>query len=146
MLGAVRADLERTLRAMAPRSRIAVERAFAGLDERLGAARAAQLIGAGGALAIPDAAREAATWLDMHAAAPEAGQADPDPLTPREADVLAVLAEGLTNKEIAAQLGLSVKTVMHHSVAIYRKLDVRGRAEATAVAHRRGLVPGTAAR
>jgi len=142
MLGVVRADLDRTLRAMAARTRPAVDQTFAGLDERLGPALAAELIGAGGALSIPDAAQEAAVWLAAHSGEPE--RPAPDPLTPREAEVLAVLAEGLSNKEIAAELGLSVKTVMHHSVAIYRKLDVRGRAEATAVAHRQGLVPGAA--
>jgi DNA-binding NarL/FixJ family response regulator len=63
-----------------------------------------------------------------------------DPLTPREHEVLLALASGATNREIAAQLGLSVKTVMHHSVAIYRKLDVQGRAAATAWAYRQGLV------
>jgi len=61
-------------------------------------------------------------------------------LTPRELDVLRLLAEGDTNKDIAIALGLRPKTVMHHSVAIYGKLGVRGRAEATAWAYRNGLV------
>ena len=63
-----------------------------------------------------------------------------DALTPRERDVLLALCSGATNRGIAAELGLSAKTVMHHSVAIYRKLDVRGRAAATAWAYRQGLV------
>jgi predicted ATPase/DNA-binding CsgD family transcriptional regulator len=61
------------------------------------------------------------------------------PLTGREREVLVALATGATNKDIAAQFGLSAKTVMHHSVAIYHKLGVRGRAEATAWAYRNGL-------
>ncbi|MBF4767675.1 hypothetical protein ISU10_07840 [Nocardioides agariphilus] len=60
-------------------------------------------------------------------------------LTPREGEVLAALATGRTNREIADQLGMSAKTVMHHSVAIYRKLGVRGRAAATAWAYEHGL-------
>lgn len=66
-------------------------------------------------------------------------------LTPRELDVLRLLAAGDTNKEIAAALGLTAKTVMHHSVSIYSKLGVRGRAEATAWAYRRGVVGGSGA-
>jgi DNA-binding CsgD family transcriptional regulator/predicted ATPase len=60
-------------------------------------------------------------------------------LTPRERDVLAALASGRTNREIAEDLGMSAKTVMHHSVAIYRKLDVRGRAGASAWAVQHGV-------
>lgn len=141
-LGAVRADLDRVLRAMAPRTRERIETIQADLRMRLGPAHAAALIGAGAVLSIPDAADEALRWLRAHAAAPDTEEPVelPTQLTPREQDVLGVLAEGFTNKEIAARLGLSVKTVMHHSVAIYRKLDVRGRAEATAYAHRHDLL------
>jgi len=57
--------------------------------------------------------------------------------------VLRLLASGHTNREIAAELVLSVKTVMHHSVSIYRKLGVRGRAQATAYAVTHGIVVGT---
>ncbi len=53
--------------------------------------------------------------------------------------MLTALATGRTNREIADLLGMSAKTVMHHSVAIYRKLGVRGRAAATAWAYRHGL-------
>jgi predicted ATPase/DNA-binding CsgD family transcriptional regulator len=70
------------------------------------------------------------------------GQAgsSPERLTPREIDVLRLLARGDTNKDIAAALGLRPKTVMHHSVSIYGKLGVRGRAEAAAWAVRSGLL------
>jgi DNA-binding NarL/FixJ family response regulator len=60
-------------------------------------------------------------------------------LTPRELEVLRLLASGDTNKDIATALGLRPKTVMHHSVSIYGKIGVRGRAEATAWAYRHGL-------
>lgn len=61
-------------------------------------------------------------------------------LTPREREVLIELASGATNRQIAQQLGLSTKTVMHHSMAIYRKLDVPNRAAATALAYEQGLL------
>ena len=61
-------------------------------------------------------------------------------LTDRELDVLRHIAAGGTNKDVAAALGITAKTVMHHSVAIYRKLGVRGRAEATAYAYRSNLI------
>jgi DNA-binding CsgD family transcriptional regulator len=60
-------------------------------------------------------------------------------LTPRELEVVKLLASGRTNREIAEDLGMSAKTVMHHSVAIYRKLGVRGRTGATAWAVQHGL-------
>jgi DNA-binding NarL/FixJ family response regulator len=63
----------------------------------------------------------------------------PDGLTRRELQVLRLLATGRSNPEIAAELVLSVKTVMHHSVSIYGKLRVRGRSEATAYAIGHGL-------
>ena len=61
-------------------------------------------------------------------------------LTDREREVLAAIASGATNPQIAAALHLSPKTVMHHSTSVYRKLGVRGRAEAVAMAYRSGLL------
>ena len=61
------------------------------------------------------------------------------PLTSRELEILAAIASGKTNPQIAAALFLSAKTVMHHSTNIYRKLGVRGRAEAVAWAYQVGL-------
>lgn len=63
-----------------------------------------------------------------------------DVLTARELEILAAIASGRTNAQIAGDLFLSTKTVMHHSVSIYRKLEVRGRAEAVALAYRTGLL------
>ena len=53
------------------------------------------------------------------------------PLTPREREVLALLADGLSNKQIASRLGTGVYTVNDHVSAIYSKLGVRGRAAVT---------------
>lgn len=61
-------------------------------------------------------------------------------LTPHELEVLEHLARGLTNKEIARQLGRSAKTVEKHVAAIYTKLAVHSRLQAVTVARHRGLV------
>ena len=60
-------------------------------------------------------------------------------LSPRESEVLSLLAAGQANLEIAAALAVSVHTVERHVANIFGKLGVRNRAEATAWAHRHGL-------
>jgi DNA-binding CsgD family transcriptional regulator/tetratricopeptide (TPR) repeat protein len=64
---------------------------------------------------------------------------NPAGLTAREVEVLALVAEGLRNADIAERLFLSEKTVGHHVSSILRKLGVRTRGEASAEAHRIGL-------
>lgn len=63
-----------------------------------------------------------------------------DTLTPREVEVLALVAQGHTNKEAARVLFLSEATVKTHLLHIYAKLGVRDRAAAVAVAYRTGLL------
>jgi DNA-binding CsgD family transcriptional regulator len=70
-------------------------------------------------------------------------QGNPSGLTARELEVLALLAEGLRNAQIAAQLVVSEKTVHHHVSAILNKLHVHNRHEAAAEAARLGLTPST---
>lgn len=62
-------------------------------------------------------------------------------LTPRELQVLRMLADGLGNKEIAGQLGISDHTAKFHVAQILAKLSAGSRAEAVAIGIRRGLVP-----
>lgn len=62
-----------------------------------------------------------------------------DGLTPREVEILKRVADGRTNKEIAAELVVSVHTVERHLQNSYRKVSVRNRADATAYVLRRGL-------
>ena len=62
------------------------------------------------------------------------------PLTPRELEVLALLAEGASNKVIARQLGISVHTAKFHVASLLDKLDAVGRTDAVAHAARRGVI------
>ena len=64
----------------------------------------------------------------------------PAGLTEREVDVLGMLARGLQTKQVAAALGISVKTADHHVQNAYRKIGVSSRAAATLVAMEHGLV------
>jgi DNA-binding CsgD family transcriptional regulator len=61
-------------------------------------------------------------------------------LTPRELEVLTLLAEGLSNKAIARRLGISVHTAKFHVGALMDKLDAVGRTDAVAHAVRRGVI------
>jgi DNA-binding NarL/FixJ family response regulator len=63
-----------------------------------------------------------------------------EPLTPREIEVLALLAEGLPNKAIAQRLDISDQTVKFHVASIYGKLGAANRTDAVRRAVRRGLV------
>lgn len=63
-----------------------------------------------------------------------------DELTPREMDVLRLLAQGLPNRKIAAQLSINERTVKYHVSAILAKLEVSNRTEAVTDAARRGLI------
>ena len=66
-------------------------------------------------------------------------EVDAVPLSPREREVLDLIADGSTNREIAATLHLSPHTIMEHTSSLYRKLGARNRAEAVQRAQRLGL-------
>jgi DNA-binding NarL/FixJ family response regulator len=63
------------------------------------------------------------------------------PLTPREMEILELVVQGMSNRKIAYQLGISHQTVKNHMTAILRKLGATGRTEAAVSALRRGWVP-----
>jgi DNA-binding CsgD family transcriptional regulator len=68
-------------------------------------------------------------------------RAAPDPsLTPREQEVLLLLAEGASNKIIARRLGISVHTAKFHVGQVLDKLDATGRTDAVAHAARKGVI------
>ncbi|HEY7258168.1 MAG TPA: AAA family ATPase [Gaiellales bacterium] len=99
--------------------------------QRLGArpaeGRAARMLRERGARDLPQGPRRAT-------------RSNPAGLTGRQLEVLALLADGLRNAQIAERLVLSSKTVDHHVSAILRKLDVGSRTEAAAQAGRLGIV------
>lgn len=63
-----------------------------------------------------------------------------EPLTARELEVLRLVVQGVRNGEIAQRLSISIKTVETHLTSIYGKLGVQSRAEAIALAQKRGLL------
>jgi DNA-binding NarL/FixJ family response regulator len=65
----------------------------------------------------------------------------PDDLTPREVEVLALIAEGLTNTEIAERLVVSAATVKSHVNHIFSKIGARDRAQAVVYAYANGIAP-----
>ena len=79
-------------------------------------------------------------WGEGEADLPDAADEPGSALSPREREVLALLAEGASNKEIARALGLSVHTVKFHIATLNEKLGARSRVEAVAIAIRSGLV------
>jgi DNA-binding NarL/FixJ family response regulator len=83
-----------------------------------------------------DGGEDAGAWTASADAADEPGRA----LTSREREVLALLAGGASNKEIALALALSISTVKFHVAAIIGKLGARSRVDAVAIAVRAGLV------
>ncbi|MFD4198300.1 MULTISPECIES: response regulator [Amycolatopsis] len=103
---------------------------------------AVRLVGTGDALLAPSITRR---LVERFAA----GQARPAPhrdlavLTPRELEVLTLVARGRSNAEIAAELTLSEATVKTHVARIFAKLSLRDRAQAVVLAYETGLVsPG----
>lgn len=169
LLGAANAMRQALLGAMPPGWAVQHQNHAARVRERLGPERYDAIAAEGGVVPWDRAIAEAEQYLLDARAAPvrRAGALKPGPagpvrgvvrvpeqpgtpraegLTPREHQVLSLIVEGRRNKEIADRLGVTPKTVMHHSASVYRKLGVRGRAEAAVTALRLGLVPGPAER
>jgi non-specific serine/threonine protein kinase len=138
--GALAPILPTLLAALAPDDAAYYQSVLTELRRRLGDSAFDEEVRAGARVRWPEAV-DAVLPVLLAASDGRSAPARAQALTPRELDVLRLLAEGLSNKEIATRLGVSQKTAMHHSMAIYRKLEVRGRSEATAVAMKLGLVP-----
>ncbi|MEV6973894.1 response regulator transcription factor [Kitasatospora sp. NPDC093806] len=105
---------------------------------------AVRVVAAGEALLAPSVTRR---LIEDFARTRPAKRHDPtlrvDGLTPRETEVLELIARGLSNQEIAARLVLAEQTVKTHIGRILAKLDLRDRAQAVVLAYESGLVtPG----
>jgi DNA-binding NarL/FixJ family response regulator len=98
--------------------------------------RAVRVVNLGGSLLEPAVAGKLLNRVGdiLRGGAPE------EELTPREQDVLNLMARGFRNKEIAFELHITERTVKFHANAIYRKLDVGGRTEAVSKALQKGMV------
>jgi DNA-binding CsgD family transcriptional regulator/tetratricopeptide (TPR) repeat protein len=160
----------RTGSAMWPNDRVVAEGCLASLESALGPAAVSDLRRAGASLSVAQgvalartvaervlgAACVTATWQATGAPAPEVtdgdvafdrlAPADPasgepgDLLSKREREVLSLLCQRLTDREIADRLYLSPRTVEHHVASILAKLDVASRRDAAALAARLGLL------
>lgn len=97
---------------------------------------AVRTVAAGEHLVFPEAVRELAL---QHVGRP-VGYAGP-PLTERELEVLTLVAQGMSNREIAAELYLGVETVRTHMSRLLAKLGARDRTQAVVLAYQTGLVP-----
>jgi DNA-binding CsgD family transcriptional regulator len=109
------------------------------VDDPALADRLAALLGGVAGLQLA-AAGEAATVKLVSPVRREEGEPSGIELTPRELDVLALLAEGASNKDIARRLGISVHTAKFHVGSLLEKLDATGRTDAVAHAARRGVI------
>ncbi|MDI9891452.1 response regulator [Microbacterium sp. IEGM 1404] len=114
----------------------------AGPEELVGAVR---VVGAGDALLAPEVTRRVISRFAGHGgdvAAPSPA-VEPlvlaEPLTDREAEVLRLVAEALSNAEIAARLFIGEATVKTHVSNVLQKLGARDRVQAVVLAHRHGL-------
>jgi DNA-binding CsgD family transcriptional regulator len=100
------------------------------LASLLGGVAGLHLAAPGEAATVTIVSRERQTTIEPHGIE----------LTPRERDVLALMAEGASNKTIARQLGISVHTAKFHVGSVLDKLDATGRTDAVAHAARRGVI------
>lgn len=98
--------------------------------------KAVRVVHSGGSLLQPVVASKLLRQVSGRQEQP----AEVEPLTPRELEVLALVAHGLQNKEIAGQLVISERTVKFHVSSIMGKLGAGNRTEAVSIAAQRGLI------
>ena len=102
--------------------------------------RAVRVVAEGQALLAPTVTRRLIADVTSRRAAPRARPAALDALTPREREVLELIARGLSNVEIAERLFVAEQTVKTHVGKVLSKLDLRDRAQAVVLAYESGLV------
>lgn len=135
LVGAADAHMEAAGVRLEPLDRAVYERSSAQLREQLGEARFTQAWQQGRELTLDQAVALCERTLGRGARLSDEG-----PLTARELDVIRLVADGLSNAQIAARLVVSQHTVHRHVANILRKLGASSRAAAAASATRRGLL------
>ena len=118
-------------------------RVYLDLSNAVTRRRVAALLRADGEVALVGAAGDADLVVSERVVATAApgAVAQGGALTARELEVLRLVARGLSNKEIAADLRITTHTVKYHLAAVLEKLGVRSRTEAVSLGVRKGLVP-----
>jgi DNA-binding NarL/FixJ family response regulator len=101
---------------------------------------AVESVAAGGAVLSPTATRWLIDWVRECSPQQPAERPELPHLTPRELDVLRLVAQGMSNAQIARTLVLGVSTVKSHLYHVMKKLDIGDRAKAVALAYQHGLV------
>jgi DNA-binding CsgD family transcriptional regulator len=109
------------------------------IDDAVVAERLASLLGGVAGIRLAARGEEAQVALVSHKPPIPTESGDID-LTPRERDVLLLMAEGASNKTIARRLGISVHTAKFHVGSLLEKLDATGRTDAVAHAARLGVI------
>ncbi|MBM7168327.1 response regulator transcription factor [Streptomyces sp. G44] len=108
---------------------------------------AVRVVAAGNALLSPEITKRlVAEFTRQRAAVPPVPAGGVDGLTSREVEVLVLIAQGLSNAEIADRLTITDHTVKTHINRLFTKMGLRDRAQAVILAYERGLVRATAAR
>ena len=113
---------------------VAIEIADVAMADRL-----ASLLGAVAGIRLAAPGEEPAVAL-VSRGPPAVAEPEHIELTPRERDVLLLMAEGASNKTIARRLGISVHTAKFHVGSLLEKLDATGRTDAVAHAARLGVI------
>ena len=103
--------------------------------------RVTALLRADGEIAVVGVAEDADLVMSERVVPTTAAAEPSSALSARELEVLRLVARGLGNKEIAAELGITTHTVKYHLTAVLDKLGVRSRTEAVSLDMKRGLVP-----
>ena len=118
-------------------------RVYLDLSNSVTRRRVAALLRADGEVALVGTAEDADLVVSERVVATAApgAVAQGGALTARELEVLRLVARGLSNKEIAADLRITTHTVKYHLAAVLEKLGVRSRTEAVSLGVRTGLVP-----
>ncbi len=118
-------------------------RVYLDLSSAVTRRRMAALLRADGEVALVGTAEDADLVVSERVVATAApgALAQGGALTARELEVLRLVARGLSNKEIAADLRITTHTVKYHLAAVLEKLGVRSRTEAVSLGVRKGLVP-----